>query len=118
MQIYHYALEEKQNLYNLKRNTKFHKVVHDRRMGLNQLVCKTDDFIFTADLADKTCNSVHGIWSPYEDDLVNLEYWNDVSHDHEHRKDLSLAKAWWKQTLFDLRSGRKQLNVSFLGQQL
>ena len=82
------------NLYNLKRNDKFHRVVHDRRRGKNRLICELDDFIFLYTFTERK----HIVdWTvEAEDDARRLETWVNVALLPDDKDDIAKGNLGWK----------------------
>ena len=99
-------VERKANLYNLRRNNKFHRVVHDRRRGKNTLICELDDFLFYFEITEDKDDIVDGRWSvESQRDLRLFEVWDDVLHQRECTNHKKNVISTWKRTLSAIRSG-------------
>ena len=99
------------NVYNRNRNTQFLRVVHDKRKGLDKLLCRTDDFAFEYDCSENTKHTVCGEWmSGTSQKTEHLEKWKDVLHDPEYAAKIKNALEVWIKTLPNIRKGRPELS--------
>jgi hypothetical protein len=102
-------LEKRANLYNLQRNSKFLRAVHDRRRGENLLICQTDDFIFTVELnlsKDDVADNVGELRSQASAaNLYWLRNWYNVLHSSFYADDLAYCEKRWKEVLLEIRTG-------------
>ena len=99
------------NMYNHNRNTQFYGVVHYKQEGHDQLVSKTDDFIFIYNYKENQKNSVEGLWNPRASQWVKfMEKAKDVLHDQEYATKIKYALDAFQATLdCYVRKGRPEL---------
>ena len=72
-------------MYNCNRNTQFHRVVHFKQDGHDQLLCKADDFLFGYDYKENQRHLIKGLWDPLLSQCVEfVGKEKDVLHDQRY----------------------------------